>query len=97
MAGLLTHNPRSYARNQQAAGVRPNISAALNFIIKQEDINSKEDLDAWCGNKGRNKLYSYIKFMAPDNWVAVQNPKATVRSCYEIKLTGYKLNEKRAK
>ena len=37
------------------------ISDALEFILKIENINSKDDLDRWCGSEKREKLYKYIQ------------------------------------
>ena len=73
------------------------IAGAVEFIFTQEDIKTKEELDEWCGQKGRDKLYKYIKVMAPEHWATLQCPQSTVRNYYEAKLTGYKINAKKSK
>jgi len=66
------------------------ISEALNFILETENITTKDDLDKWCGNLKREKLYKYVKQLSPTNWVRIKEPKACVRAYYENKLIGYK-------
>lgn len=66
------------------------ISEALNFILETEKITTKDDLDKWCGGTTREKLYNFIKFIAPTNWGRIKEPKACVRAYYEHKLIGYK-------
>ena len=66
------------------------ISEALNFILETEKITTKDDLDKWCEGTTREKLYKYIKQLAPTNWCRIKEPKACVRAYYENKLIGYK-------
>lgn len=70
------------------------IKSAIQFIMTIEKIRSKEDLDKWCGDMGRNKLYLYIQHLAPEHWRRIKTPESTVRYNYEKILTGYKIYNK---
>ena len=67
------------------------ISQAVEFILSSENITTKDDLDKWCENQGRKKLYNRVQGMAPSKWKTIKEPKASVRACYEHLLIGYKL------
>lgn len=67
------------------------IKQAVHFIVSIENLQSKQDLDLWCGDMGRNKLYLYIKYLAPEHWERIKTPEASVRFNYEKILTGYKI------
>jgi len=67
------------------------ISEALTFILETEGITTKHDLDVWCGNQRREKLYTRIYQLAPTHWERIKEPKAYVRYYYEHKLIGYKV------
>lgn len=67
------------------------ISQAVKFIVEMEGFQSKEDLDNWCGDMGRDKLYSYVKQMALEDWNRIKTPESSVRGCYEKLLSGYKI------
>jgi hypothetical protein len=73
------------------------INEALNFILETENITTKEDLDKWCGHLKREKLYKYIKQLAPNHWDRLKEPKAYVRGYYEHKLIGYKVFSPKSK
>lgn len=67
------------------------IKEAIQFIVTIENLRSKQDLDLWCGDMGRNKLYLYVKRLAPEHWERIKTPEASVRFNYEKILTGYKI------
>lgn len=71
------------------------IEEAVRFIFELESIQSKEDLDIWCRNKGRNKLYLYVQELSPEDWERNKAPKERVRFCYQELLTGYKICKNR--
>ena len=66
------------------------ISEAIIFIINIENIKTKNDLDEWCGDVGRQKLYLYVQKLASDHWSKVQKPECVVRAYYQPLLKGYK-------
>jgi hypothetical protein len=63
---------------------------AVENVIKEKALESKNDLDDLCGNEGRQKFYIFVKRLAPEHWERIRNPKAAVRACYQTKLSGYK-------
>jgi len=67
------------------------IKSAIQFILSIENIRSKQDLDIWCGDMGRNKLYLYIQRLSPEHWEKIRTPKNSVRFYYQQMLTGYKI------
>tara|TARA_B100000767_G_scaffold214001_1_gene201424 strand:- start:138 stop:383 length:246 start_codon:yes stop_codon:yes gene_type:complete len=67
------------------------IQSSVDFILKFYKIKTKEQLDKWCGGKGRKKMYLIIKILAPDHWSKLGAPDAAVRAHYETKLKGYKI------
>ena len=68
-----------------------NIKEAIQFIVRIENLQSKEDLDIWCGDIGREKLYLYVERLAPEHWNQVRTPKNSVRFYYQKMLSGYKI------
>tara|TARA_Y100000992_G_C20945460_1_gene341069 strand:- start:87 stop:311 length:225 start_codon:yes stop_codon:yes gene_type:complete len=67
-----------------------NIYEAIDFVMKIEKIKNKDDLNKWCGTMKRNKLYSYIRRLAPEHWRRIEYPESCVRFYYQKILTGYK-------
>lgn len=67
------------------------IKQAVNDIFEEENITNKQELDLWCGNKGREKLYFYVKRMAPEHWKRILTPENSVRYYYQTILPGYKI------
>ena len=65
------------------------IGEAVQFIIAQENLQTREDLDRWCGVTGRAKLYNYVKAMAPEHWQSINHPECNTRAHYERHLNGY--------
>ena len=68
------------------------IKSAIKLIFKVHNITSKKDLDIWCGDTGRKKLYSYVKILAPIHWGRMGTPECSVRACYQHLLNGYKIS-----
>ena len=66
-----------------------NIGEALEFIFRIEDIKSREDLDRWCGNMGREKLYVRVRRASPEHWERVRHPEQDVQAHYGRMLPGY--------
>ena len=67
------------------------IKSAIQFILSIENLRSKQDLDLWCGDMGKKKLYLYVKNLAPENWERIKKPENSVRFYYQQMLTGYKI------
>lgn len=69
---------------------------ALDLVFRIENINSKEDLDVWCGENGRKKLYNIISLIAPEHYYrsTLKTPDNSIMRSYQFKLTGFK-NSKR--
>lgn len=70
------------------------IQEAMKFIFEMENIHSKVQLDLWCGNRGREKLYYYVKELAPFHWNQLEKPECTCRSFYQTRLYGYLIYSK---
>ena len=68
-----------------------NIKSAVQFIVSTENLRTKQDLDTWCGDMGRKKLYLYVQRLAPEHWGKIATPTNSVRACYQQMLTGYKI------
>ena len=67
------------------------IKSAIQFIVSIENLRTKQDLDNWCGDMGKNKLYLYVQRLAPEHWDRITKPKNSVRFYYQQMLTGYKI------
>jgi hypothetical protein len=67
------------------------IGEALQRIFRIAGIRSKADLDRWCGEEGRKKLYKEVEELAQNHWARINCPRATVRAEYERRLPGYKI------
>ena len=68
-----------------------NLKSAVEFIVSVENLRSKHDLDTWCGDMGRQKLYLYVKLLAPTHWQRIRTPENSVRALYQKMLIGYKI------
>ena len=68
-----------------------NLKEAVQFIVSIENLRNKADLDNWCGDMGKKKLYLYVKRLAPENWEQIRTPKESIRYYYQQMLTGYKI------
>ena len=66
------------------------INRTLDIIFYCENIKSRDDLDVWCGNIGRKKLYNIVSMLSPEHYNRVNNPCCLIRACYETKLIGFK-------
>lgn len=63
---------------------------ALIYILKIENIETKDDLDKYCEHDGRKLLYKRIQNISRSHWNKIKNPKASIRAKYEKILKGYK-------
>ena len=70
------------------------LKSAVQFILNIEKIKTMQDLDVWCGDMGKDKIYSYVKRLSFDHWCAIKNPKNSVRFYYQKMLSGYKICKK---
>ena len=50
------------------------IKESVQFLVTTENMRSKQDLDKWCGDMGKKKLYLYVKRMAPEHWEKIKTP-----------------------
>jgi hypothetical protein len=66
------------------------INEAVQHIIDIANLQSEEDLNIWCGDRGREKLYERVKLLAPEHWEELKKPDCGVRAYYQTKLIGYK-------
>jgi hypothetical protein len=68
------------------------IEEAVRFVVVDtEKFRSKQDLDMWCGDMGRKKLYLYVERLAPIHWKNVATPENSVRFYYQQMISGYKI------
>ena len=67
------------------------IKESVEDLFAIENIQSRADLKAWCGNMGFERLYFYIEIMAPEHWRRIQTPKDSTRYYSQKLLTGYKI------
>ena len=67
------------------------IKSSIQFILSIENLRTRQDLDNWCGNMGKKKLYLYVQHLAPEHWERIKTPKDSVRFYYQQILTGYKI------
>lgn len=67
------------------------IKSSIKFILSIENLRTRQDLDNWCGNMGKKKLYLYVQHLAPEHWERIKTPKDSVRFYYQQILTGYKI------
>ena len=51
----------------------------MGIIFTGYNINSKEELDVWCGDQGRNKLYNVFNFLANEHCNRLVDYKAYIR------------------
>ena len=69
------------------------IQEAMKFIFEIERIHSKIQLDVWSGISAE-KLYSYVKELAPVHWNQLEKPECTCRAFYQTQLYGYLIYSK---
>jgi len=67
------------------------IKSAIQFIVSIENLRTRQDLDKWCGDVGKKKLYLYVQRLAPENWERITMPRNSVRLYYQQMLAGYKI------
>ena len=67
------------------------IKSAIQFIVSIENLRTRQDLDKWCEDMGKKKLYLYVQRLAPQQWERISTPKNSVRFYYQQMLIGYKI------
>ena len=70
-----------------------NLRSATKLVLDIANIQSREELDQWCGDIGRKRLYDFVQRIAPGDWEIIKTPQASVRFYYETMLTGYKITK----
>ena len=67
------------------------IQEAVYQVLKEEKIKTKEELDAWCGEEKRKKLYNRVQSLSETHWRKLKIPGKRVMTEYQTLLVGYKL------
>jgi hypothetical protein len=67
------------------------IQEAVYQVLKEEKIKTKEELDAWCGEEKRKKLYNRVQSLSETHWRKLKIPEKRVMTEYQTLLVGYKL------
>jgi hypothetical protein len=62
---------------------------AVIFVLQNQDIHDRKDLEDWCGGKSREPFYEEVKRFAPIRWQLVSDPRKYVRDIYQMILPGY--------
>ena len=66
-----------------------NIRDAVQYVLTQENIETRQDLDDWCNGISRERLYKRVRKFCKVSWLMEDNPKSIVRRSYESLLPGY--------
>ena len=66
-----------------------NIEDAVKYVFRKRCIKNRKDLENWCGNRGREPLYTEVKKVTKISWIMEDDPKRIVRRIYERLLAGY--------
>ena len=51
------------------------IKSSIQFIVSIENLRTRQDLDNWCGDMGKKKLYLYVQRLAPEHWERIKRQK----------------------
>ena len=62
---------------------------AVIQVLKNNDINHREELEDWCGGNSREPFYAEVRKMTPFRWQMAPDPKKYVREVYQAVLPGY--------
>ena len=74
-----------------------NCKEALIIILNSNNIRTRSELDQFCGNQGRKKIYKEVQKKSSIHWNSINNPEANVRAHYETIIEGYaKFNKQKA-
>ena len=65
------------------------IRKAVHYVLTQENIRTRQDLDEWCNGISRERLYKRVRKFCKISWLMEENPKSIVRQSYESLLPGY--------
>jgi hypothetical protein len=80
--------------NMQTEEPMRTIADAVRNIIHKAGIKNKTDLDNWCGNEGRKKLYDEVQRLVPEHYnnsTRGKTPDNSVRRIYQAILPGYRI------
>jgi hypothetical protein len=66
-----------------------NIKDAVIYVLNKQNINTRQELDAWCNGHCREKFYERVRKLCRISWLMVDDPKTIVRRAYESLLPGY--------
>ena len=64
------------------------IKQIVRYLLNRYNIKSRQDLDAWCGGRNREKLYNEVEKYSMGLFSSDKIKKTTRRS-YEAFLSGY--------
>jgi hypothetical protein len=73
------------------------VKQAVARILSIANIQTKTQLDEWCGGSKRKRLYDEVALLAPEDWskfesVSHRRATAEARWAYEVRLEGYALH-----
>jgi hypothetical protein len=66
------------------------IQESVYQILSGENIRTKGELDAWCGEEKRKKLYNRVQELSVTHWRKLKNPEKGVMTEYQKLLHGFK-------
>ena len=72
------------------------INNAIKAIFEIENIQTRDQLNEWCGGSQRDKLYQYVQLIAPKHWARIHAPKESVRYYSQKIVSGYKRSRLRS-
>jgi len=67
------------------------IQEAVYQVLREEKIKTKGELDDWCGEEKRKKLYNMVQELSVTHWRKLKYPEKSVMAEYQTLLAGYKL------
>jgi len=67
------------------------IQESVYHVLQEEKIKTKEELDDWCGEEKRNKLYNMVQELSETHWRKLKYPEKSVMAEYQTLLVGFKL------
>ena len=62
---------------------------AVKYVLKKNMIQSRQDLDEWCGGQCRERFYKEVRNVARITWHMEDDSKKRIRAIYESLLPGY--------
>jgi len=65
------------------------IKDAVIYVLNEQSINTRQDLDAWSNGRCRQKFYAIVKKYCKVAWNMEDDPISVARRAYESLLPGY--------